>query len=110
VTDDGKTQAGGNGSGVRILVNAAESRQGTSTDSLRTHRKIALARACGHGRQLKTTLELTPLKQQPSSQAKSKKNENGNKTQQVGKQKKIEVERLDRKISRSRPTRAHTKI
>jgi hypothetical protein len=38
-TDGGKTQAGGNGSGVGILVNAAESRQGTSTDSLRTHRQ-----------------------------------------------------------------------
>jgi hypothetical protein len=39
VTDGGKTQVRGNGSGVGILVNEAESRQGTSTDSLRTHRK-----------------------------------------------------------------------
>jgi hypothetical protein len=85
VTDGGKTQAGGNGSGV----NVAKSTQGTSTDSLRTHRKITLARACGHGRQLKTTLESTPSKQQPSSQVKSRKNENGNKTQQVRKQKKL---------------------
>jgi hypothetical protein len=109
VTDGGKTQVGGNGSGVGILVNAAESRQGTSTDSLsaltekiRTkktstdpvlqgqiseqtvcaaqrmedqQKKFALARACGHGRQRKTTPEPAPSKQQPSSQAKSKKNE-----------------------------------
>jgi hypothetical protein len=108
VTDGGKTQVGGNGSGVGILVNAAESRQEQApihsalTEKIRTkktstdpvlqgqiseqtvcaaqrmedqQKNFALARACGHGRQRKTTPEPAPSKQQPSSQAKSKKNE-----------------------------------